>query len=358
MQVARHGSHIKESSMQQYSTHRSSSTPLLIAAVGVGALLAYALASPRRRAALLTAGHTAIDAGSRLAATSAERLRQLIPEPTQDAAGRLAAQAEQAAGSATSSAAERLHHAVDRASELMHEAVTRARRLPASARREAREPWHGLRESVDDRIDGGMSGRAATGGVILAAAAVGAGLYAWQRYGVSDRLRERLGADGSGTITLDKTIYIDAPIEHVFDTWADYENFPRFMSNVKNVQPLGGDRSHWTVRGPAGIGVAFDSVAQMQRPTELAWESEPGSRVQTNGRVMLVPEGAGTRANVHLCYRPPAGAMGQAVSSLLGADPKREFDDDLNRMKGFIESRRLGAQRSSASTTSAAGSTP
>ena len=344
--------------MQQYSTHRSSNTPLLIAAIGVGALLAYVLASPRRRAALLTASHSAIDAGSRLASTSAERLRQLIPEPAQESASRLAAQAEHAAGNATSSAAERLHHAVDRASELMHEAVALARRLPASAKREAREQWRGLRESADDGTDGGTSGRAAAGGVILAAAAVGAGLYAWQRYGVSDRLRERLGADDSGTIALDKTIYIDAPIEHVFDTWANYENFPRFMSNVKSVRPLGGDRSHWTVRGPAGIGVAFDSVAQVQRPTELAWESEPGSTVQTSGRVTLVPEGSGTRATVRLSYRPPAGAMGQAVSSLLGADPRREFDDDLNRMKGFIESRLLGTPRSSASATSAAGSTP
>jgi uncharacterized membrane protein len=340
--------------MQQYSTHRSATTPLLIAAIGVGALLAYALSSPRRRAALLTASHSAIDAGSRLASTSAERLRHLIPEPAQESASRLAAQAEHAAGNATSSAADRLHHAVDRASELMHEAVARARRLPARARGQ----WHGLRESADDGIDDSTSGRAATGGLILAAAAVGAGLYAWQRYGVSDRLRERLGADDSGTITMDKTIYIDAPIEHVFDTWANYENFPRFMSNVKSVRPLGGDRSHWTVRGPAGIGVAFDSVAQVQRPTELAWQSEPGSTVQTSGRVMLVPEGSGTRATVRLSYRPPAGTMGQAVSSLLGADPRREFDDDLNRMKGFIESRRLSAARTTTSATSAAGSTP
>lgn len=343
--------------MQHYST-RSSNASLLIAAVGVGALLAYALASPRRRAALLTASRTAIDAGSRLATTSAERLRQLIPEPAQDSASRLAAHAEHAAGSAASSAADRLHHAVDRASELMHEAVARARRLPASARREARAQWHGVRESAEEGMDDGTSGRAAAGGVILAAAAVGAGLYAWQRYGVSDRLRHRIGADGSGIITLDKTIYIDAPIEHVFDTWANYENFPRFMSNVKSVQPLGDDRSHWTVRGPAGIGVAFDSVAKMQRPTELAWESEPDSTVQTSGRVLLTPEGSGTRATVRLCYRPPAGAVGQAVSSLLGANPKREFDDDINRMKHFIEGRRTGAARASMSATSAAGSTP
>ncbi len=344
--------------MQQYSTHRSSTTPLLIAAVGVGALLAYILSSPRRREALLSASQSALDAGTRLASTSAERLRHMIPE-TQASASRLASDAEHAASSATSSAAERLHHAVDRASELMHEAVARARRASRSARRDAQDQLHGLRESADEQWNGGGSGRTAAGGVILAAAAVGAGLYAWQRYGVSERLRSRIGADGSGTIALDKTIYIDAPIEHVFDTWASYENFPRFMSNVKSVRPLGGDRSHWTVRGPAGIGVAFDSTARMQRPTEIQWDSEPGSTVQTSGRVTLVPEGLGTRATVHLSYRPPAGAMGQAVSSLLGADPRREFDDDLERMKEFIESKRLGAPRTATqTTTSAAGSTP
>ena len=61
--------------MQRFSTHRTSRTPLLVAAVGIGALAAYALSSPRRRAAVAAVGRSAIDAGSRLATTSAERLR-------------------------------------------------------------------------------------------------------------------------------------------------------------------------------------------------------------------------------------------------------------------------------------------
>lgn len=343
--------------MQHYSTHRSSNAPLLIAAVGVGALLAYALSSPRRRTALVAAGQSALDAGSRLVTTSAERLREMLPEPTQDSIGRLSANAERAADSATRTTTGRLHDAVDRASELMHQAVARARRLPADAKREARERWSHLRERGDD-MDGGASGRAAAGGLILAAAAVGAGLYALQRYGGSERLRHKLGADESGTITLERTLFIEAPIEHVYDTWADHENFPRFMSNVKSVRPLGGDRSHWTVRGPAGIGVEFDSVEQMQRPTRLAWESEPDSSVQNSGRVMLVSEGNGTRATVYLSYRPPAGAMVQAVSSLLGANPRQEFEDDLNRMKQFIEGRHLDEPQYSMPRTGTERSTP
>ena len=327
--------------MQQYSTHRSN-TPLVIAVVGIGALLAYVLSSPRRRTALVAASQTAFDAGSRFVNSSAERLREMLPEPSPDSINRFAARTERAATGVAATAAGKLHDAVDRAGELMHEVVARARRLPAEAQREARD-W---RDSADEAVDSGGHGRAA-GGLILAAAAVGAGLYALQRYGGSERLREKIGADDSGTITLSKSLFIQAPIEHVYDTWSNYENFPQFMSNVKSVQPLGGDRSHWTVRGPAGIGLQFDSMARMERPSEMTWESEPGSKVSNSGRVTLVPEGYGTRVNVQLSYRPPAGAMGQAVSSLLGANPKQQFDDDLERMRQFIESRRPNTPLSS-----------
>src|SRR5256885_6737540 len=70
--------------MQRFPTRRSSNTPLLMAAVGIGALAAYALASPRRRAALVAAGQSALDAGSRLASASAERLRIGKPPRTGD----------------------------------------------------------------------------------------------------------------------------------------------------------------------------------------------------------------------------------------------------------------------------------
>jgi uncharacterized membrane protein len=343
--------------MQQYSTHRSN-TPLVLAAVGIGALLAYVLSSPRRRTALVAASQTAFDAGSRFVNSSAERLREMLPEPSPDSINRFAARTERAATGVAATAAGKLHDAVDRAGDLMHEVVARARRLPHDAQREARERVGDWRGSADEAVDGGGHGRTTAGGLILAAAAVGAGLYALQRYGGSERLREKIGADESGTITLNKSLFIEAPIEHVYDTWSNYENFPQFMSNVKSVQALGGDRSHWTVRGPAGIGVQFDSIARMERPSEVAWESEPGSTVNNSGRVTLVPEGYGTRVNVQLSYRPPAGAMGQAVSSLLGANPKQQFEEDLERMRQFIESRRPNTPLSSMPADSTERSNP
>jgi uncharacterized membrane protein len=38
-----------------------------------------------------------------------------------------------------------------------------------------------------------------------------------------------------------------------------------------------------------------------------------------------------------MSYNPPAGAIGHLVAVMFGADPKREMDEDLKRMKGFIE---------------------
>jgi uncharacterized membrane protein len=45
----------------------------------------------------------------------------------------------------------------------------------------------------------------------------------------------------------------------------------------------------------------------------------------------------GTRLDVEMSYTPPAGVLGHVVAKLFGADPKSELDEDLLRMKTFLE---------------------
>ncbi|MGH8808449.1 MAG: BON domain-containing protein, partial [Noviherbaspirillum sp.] len=52
---------------------------------------------------------------------------------------------------------------------------------------------------------------------------------------------------GKSAIELHKTIHIAASPETVFDFWSKYENFPHFMSHVREARDLGGGRSHWIV---------------------------------------------------------------------------------------------------------------
>jgi uncharacterized membrane protein len=134
-----------------------------------------------------------------------------------------------------------------------------------------------------------------------------------------------------------KTICVNAPVDQVFRFWSDYQNFPRFMRNVREVS-VTEDRSHWVVSGPGGMAVEWSSELVRFEPNALIeWRSVAGSKVRHDGSVRFEPTPQGTRVNVRLRYVPPGGALGHALASLLGADPKSEMDADLMRMKSLIE---------------------
>jgi uncharacterized membrane protein len=144
---------------------------------------------------------------------------------------------------------------------------------------------------------------------------------------------------GSRGISVQKTIHVGAPVARVFDFWTDYQNFPRFMHNVREVQQVAENRSHWVVAGPAGVPVQWTAEVTRVIPGELIeWRSIRGSDVRHHGTVRFASNGdGGTQVSVRLSYLPPAGAFGHAIAAIFGADPKSEMDADLMRMKSMIE---------------------
>lgn len=144
-------------------------------------------------------------------------------------------------------------------------------------------------------------------------------------------------------VDLQKTIRINAPVRQVFGLWTDFEDFPKFMTHVRHVRRLEdgreGTRWRWTVDGPAGTKVEYDVVVTALEPDSLlAWRTEPSSAVQHAGRVRFMDNGDGTTtADVQMTYNPVAGAVGHALAWLFAADPKHRMDDDLMRMKSYIE---------------------
>jgi uncharacterized membrane protein len=157
--------------------------------------------------------------------------------------------------------------------------------------------------------------------------------------GASNRpLRSLVATGRSRRVDIVKSIRIDASPEKVYDLWSNYENFPHFMSNVIEVRDLGDRRSHWVVKGPAGTEFGFNAIlTEQDRPRRLAWRSEPGAEIDQSGSVEFQPARGGTRVRVYQSYIPPAGAVGRGIATLLGRDPEREMEEDLARMKYFIE---------------------
>jgi uncharacterized membrane protein len=174
--------------------------------------------------------------------------------------------------------------------------------------------------------------------VSIALGAVGVGLLT---RGVTNMDMKHLVGAGAGrrAVEIQKNINIAAPLKDVYEFWCNLENFPAFMSNVREVKDSGNGRSHWVVSGPAGMSVEWDAVITKQIPNELlAWKSVEGATVESSGIIHFAPNEDGTTAvDIKLSYNPPAGAIGHLVAMLFGSDPKREMDEDLMRMKSFIE---------------------
>jgi uncharacterized membrane protein len=147
---------------------------------------------------------------------------------------------------------------------------------------------------------------------------------------------------GRRAVEFQKTLTILAPVQDVFAFWQHYENFPYFMTHVREVRDGSNGISHWTVQGPAGIPVTFDAMTTELVPNELiAWRTVAGSAVGHAGVVRFEPVGdSATRVHVRFSYNPPGGAAGHAMAWLFGADAKQLMDEDLVRMKTLIETGR------------------
>jgi len=146
------------------------------------------------------------------------------------------------------------------------------------------------------------------------------------------------GMDRRRAVDIQKTLYLEAPIDQVYAFWSNYENFPLFMSHVREVEDLGQGRSHWIVSGPGGVPIEWNASLTQQTPNEvIAWRSEAGSMLENAGIIRFAANGSATRVDLRFCYLPPAGGAGQAVAELLGSDPRAKLNEDLGRMKALLE---------------------
>jgi uncharacterized membrane protein len=147
-------------------------------------------------------------------------------------------------------------------------------------------------------------------------------------------------APNIGSIKVKQSITIDKPKEELYRFWRNFEQLPQFMNHLIEVKDLGGNRSHWKARGPAGSVVEWDAEIINDHPNSLiAWQSLPGADVDSSGTVRFEPAAGnrGTIVTVTLQYHPPAGTLGAAVAKLFGEDPDKQIHVELHRFKQLME---------------------
>lgn len=149
--------------------------------------------------------------------------------------------------------------------------------------------------------------------------------------------------DGQNGIRVQRSVTVNKPRDELFRIWRNFENLPRFMTHLNRVdvdEATGGTRSHWVAKAPLGREVEWDSEIIEERENEhLAWQSLPGSVVESRGAVDFrdEPGGRGTMVSVTMEYRPPAGSMGAAIAKLFGEEPTIQVREDLRHFKQYME---------------------
>jgi uncharacterized membrane protein len=138
-------------------------------------------------------------------------------------------------------------------------------------------------------------------------------------------------------IDVRKTISIDAPLDEVFNFFAEPKNLERISDIITKVElrPGGGFSKHMLV---AGLRVRMDERFTRQEPHRvLETQSEGTSQFEYVKQLRFEQSSGGTRVDILFRYKPPGGVLGHAAAGALGFDPKTLLDDLMMRAKSALE---------------------
>ena len=129
------------------------------------------------------------------------------------------------------------------------------------------------------------------------------------------------------------TVTVNAPVHEVYSLFTHFNDFPKFMSFVKEVTYANDQTSHW-VADVVGHH-EWDAVNEGWIPDrQIGWHATKG--MDNFGKVTFEPTSSNqTKVNVFINYDPPAGVLGD-IGEKTGAG--KRFDTVLQKdMNNFAE---------------------
>ncbi|MBI4493884.1 MAG: SRPBCC family protein [Chloroflexi bacterium] len=139
---------------------------------------------------------------------------------------------------------------------------------------------------------------------------------------------------------VERTIDIQAPVERCYQLWARFEDFPKFMDDVKQVRQTGPELYRWVARTPRGQEYEWDArVTLRQENRLLAWESISG--IGHSGSARFEPVDGGCRVQVSMELNPPGGELGEAFAKV-SQDAEQRVEAVLRSFKQVAEEKAKG----------------
>jgi uncharacterized membrane protein len=138
------------------------------------------------------------------------------------------------------------------------------------------------------------------------------------------------------------SVTVNAPVHQVYSLFSHFNDFPKFMSFVKEVTYYDDQNSHW-VADVAGSH-EWDAVnADWIPDRQIGWRSTKG--LENFGSVTFEPvNNDQTKVDVYVNYNPPAGILGD-VGERLGAGSRFEkaLQNDLLNFARMVDEAPAGA---------------
>ena len=138
------------------------------------------------------------------------------------------------------------------------------------------------------------------------------------------------------------SVTVDAPVHQVYSLFSHFNDFPKFMSFVKEVTYYDTQRSHW-VADVAGRH-EWDAVNEDWIPDrQISWRSVNG--LSNTGRVEFQPTSTQqTHLDVYVSYNPPASLLGTLGEHLgVGKHFENALQKDLNHFAEMVSQTPGGA---------------
>ncbi len=158
-------------------------------------------------------------------------------------------------------------------------------------------------------------------------------------YDVTDNVG---GSMKSCNVNIKSKISINRPVSEVYDFWRNLENLPKFMNHLDTVEETSNLRSHWTAKGPVGIGrISWDAeILNEEKDRMLSWHSLPDSTVDNSGKVNFSSNGTGTDLDITISYCAPFGVAGETAAKWLNPYFEKMVQSDIEGLKDYLETGR------------------
>ncbi len=138
------------------------------------------------------------------------------------------------------------------------------------------------------------------------------------------------------------SVAVNAPVHQVYTLFTHFNDFPKFMSFVKEVTYRDDQNSHW-VADVVGRQ-EWDAVNENLVPDQqIGWRSTCG--VENFGKVTFQPINADqTKVDVYINYNPPAGVLGDIGENLgVGSRFEKALQNDLEHFGRMVDEAPAGA---------------